>query len=167
MRVVGLVVTGIGVLNLRGVDGDFFLVEQAAAGHAGAGGHRAVFRRQDGAVLVNHLEAVAARGAVLVLVGIVAGGVLADGNVLVGFVGSEGHGAGVVALIAREVNARDGGERDYAPIDGLSDGGIARAGDTERVVVLWARHGKRAHGPRTLPHGQCHDGQHEGEDFLG
>ena len=165
MRVVALGITGIGELSVGGEDGDFLLVEQAAAGHVGAGGHRAVFRRQDGAVAVEHLEAVLARGAVLVLVGIVAGGVLADGNVLVGFVDSEGHGAGVVALIAREVNARNGGERDHAPVDSLSDGGVARAGDSERAA-RGIGHLKRAHGPRTLPHHQCCYRQHQREDLV-
>ena len=92
MRVVALVVTSVGVLNLRGVDGDFFFVEQTTAGHAGACVAAPVAVRQVEAALVGDLEAVGTVGG-LILVGVVAGrGKLADGDGARGDAGGEDEG---------------------------------------------------------------------------
>ena len=150
--VVAVIVGGV----LAGVDGHILDVERARRGYAGAGGHAAVFRREDVAVAVQHLEAVGARGAALELVGVRAGGALRHGDGLGGIVGGEGqlpaHGGEVLAL--------DGAEGDGAVVDGLADGRVAATGNREGAAAVG--HAERAGRKCTaLPYHHCHYGQQQ------
>ena len=150
--VVAVIVGGV----LAGVDGHILDVERARRGYAGAGGHAAVFRREDVAVAVQHLEAVGARGAALELVGVRAGGALRHGDGLAGIVGGEGQRAGG----GGEVLALDGAEGDCAVVYVLGNGGVASAGDGECVVAVG--HGERTGSiGSTLSYHHCHYGQQQ------
>ena len=128
-------VTHVGDFKRVGLDGSRLLAEQIAAGHAGTIVAATVAGGKDVTVLVQHLEAVLARSAVLVFVGIDTGRLLADDDILIGFVGTESHCAGIfIITVTGEVLPRNGGETDYAPADGLADGGIACTGDSERAA---------------------------------
>ena len=127
-------VAHVGDFKRVGLDGSRLLAEQTAAGHAGTIVAATVAGGKDVTIPVQHLEAVLTRVAVLVLVGIDTGRLLADGDIYIGVGGIESHRAGIFIIVTGEVLPRNGGETDYAPADGLFDGGIACTGDSERAA---------------------------------
>ncbi len=114
------------------------------------------------AAQVGDLEAVGAAVARLVLVGVGYAAALGHGDGLRVVVRVEGqHAAG-----SGEVRPRDGAERDGAVHHFLRGGGVAGSGDGERAAAC-ILHGKRSHlRLGALPHCQCRDGQHQGEDSV-
>ena len=128
-------VAHVGDFKRVGLDGSRLLAEQTAVGHAGTIVAATVAGGQDISVAVQYLEKVGASRAVLVLIGIIAGCVLGDGDVYIGVGGIESHRAGIfIITVTGEVLPRNGGETDYAPADVLADGGIACTGDSERAA---------------------------------
>ena len=112
---------------LISLDDDVFHCEGIAAGYAGAGGDGTVCVSQAETALVQNLEAILARCAVLVLVGVCAWRVLGYLHFAAVVDGVEGQRAGLVG----EVLPRDGAEGDSTVIDGLCSRGVARAGNNK------------------------------------
>ncbi len=118
--------------KLAGPDGARLLVEHVV-GHIGARGNCAVTGGQAEAAQVQDLEAVRAGGAVLIPIGISAGGVLRDGDFHGVHAGLKGHLVGH----AREVLPCEGGEGDGAVLNGLGDGEVSATGDFELAVDVF------------------------------